>query len=86
MKYKNLKWEKVLVKDYSGYKTPESPRAFVLNGREYKIIDIVDRWYEGGVYGKEPKMDYYKVIADNGKMYILRYNALFDGWGILVSA
>jgi hypothetical protein len=33
-----------------------------------------------------PSLDYYKVRGDDGAVYILRYNQLFDTWALLVSS
>ena len=76
--------ELVHVESYSGYRAHEAPRAFVWKGKRYQIVEIRDRWYEGGLSGKAIKLDYYRVLAADGKEYLLRYNARFDKWVILL--
>ena len=33
------------VKCYSGYKMNERPMAFTIQGRDYRVAEIIDRWY-----------------------------------------
>jgi hypothetical protein len=55
--------ELVHVECYSGYRANEAPRAFVWKGKRYQIVEIRDRWYEGGMSGKSISLDYYRVLA-----------------------
>jgi hypothetical protein len=61
---------------YSGYKANERPISFTIHGREYRINSLVDRWY-----GEDH--DYHKVLADDGKIYILRWDRVFDSWSLV---
>jgi hypothetical protein len=47
------------------------------------ITEIIDRWYEGSAGAAQPALDYYKVRGDDGAVYIIRYNRLFDTWALL---
>jgi hypothetical protein len=38
---------------------------FRLDGREYAVEAVVDRWYE-------PEAVFYKLLANDGNLYILR--------------
>jgi hypothetical protein len=76
--------ELIHVECYSGYKANETPRAFTWRGKRYTIVEIRDRWYEGGISRKSTKLDYYRVLAKDGKEYLLRYNSLFDKWALLL--
>jgi len=76
--------ELIQVECYSGYKGNETPRAFTWKGKRYRIVEIRDRWYEGGISRRSVKLDYYKVLAEDGREYILRYHALFDKWTLLL--
>lgn len=75
-------WKKIEVNSYSGYKSDESPRRFVLEGKPMQIKEILDRWYEGGLRATQPKLDYFKVLTETNKKYLLRYNSLFDAWAL----
>jgi hypothetical protein len=67
---------------YSGYKANERPRAFVLDGQRHEVVEIVDRWYEGGRTAADPQVDIFKVKTAGGAVFMLRYNALFDAWTV----
>lgn len=65
--------KKIEVSAYSGYKANERPLAFTVDGRKHDVAHLVDRWY--GV-----EHDYFKVSADDGKVYLLRWNRILDLW------
>jgi len=46
------------------------------------VKEIVDRWYEGGLDGDQPVIDYFKVKAADGKVYLLRYHRVSDTWSL----
>jgi hypothetical protein len=52
------------VECYSSYKADERPVRFQLNGQDYFVEEVLDRWY--GLDG-----DYFKLRADDGNLYIL---------------
>ncbi len=61
---------------YSGYKANEKPLCLVLDGRRLAIEEIVDRWY--GV-----ESDYFKVLAEDGRTYLIKWQRLLDVWVLL---
>jgi hypothetical protein len=63
----------ISVNSYSGSKFNERPEQFVLDGYVYRVQEILDRWHS-------PDSSYFKVIADDGNLYILRYHNLTDEW------
>lgn len=77
-----MKFEKISVEAYSGYKVNERPVSFLFRGRWFRVVEIRDRWYEGR--SVSPQLDYFKVRADDHRDYLLRYNSLFDIWSIIV--
>jgi hypothetical protein len=76
-----MNFEPVTVQAYAGYKANERPVSFISRGRNYRGIEIIDRWYEGS--GGAVPLDYFKVAADDGRDYLLRYNGLFDAWALV---
>ncbi len=78
-----MKFEKITVECYSGYRAHETPRFLTWRGNRYRITRIIDRWYQGGIRSGSDIMDYYKVELDDGSVKIIRYVRIFDGWGIL---
>ena len=79
----DMHFERIAVQAYSGYRPNERPVRFAFRGRQYRIVDIADRWYEG--YSAPAHLDYFKVIADAQQHCILRYNSLFSAWSILIA-
>jgi hypothetical protein len=65
----------ITVESYSGYKADERPLRFVLNGREYEVTEVEDRWYS-------PEAIYFRVVASDGNRYILRHDEAADRWSL----
>ena len=64
---------KIAVECYAGYRGEEEPRAFTLGARRFGVTQIVDRWLG-------PDHRYFKVEADDGCVYVLRYDAGSGDW------
>lgn len=64
---------KIEVVAYSGYKANERPLSFVLEQHRFSVVDVLDRWY--GV-----ENDYFKVLADDGKVCLIRWQRALDLW------
>lgn len=79
-----MAFEPVDVACYAGYKSNESPRAFVWRNKTYTVTRIVDRWYEGRLDERSEATDYFKVEVEGGGTYTIRRNRLFDSWAILI--
>ena len=77
-----MEFVQVRVDEYAGHRAAERPRAFEVEGVRHEVAEVVDRWYEGGLTGRDPKLDYYRVRTTSGDEYILRYNFLFDAWAV----
>ena len=60
----------------SGYQIKERPVAFQFCDRQYKVKEVVDRWYgEGEVY--------FKVEADDNNIYLLKYEEGQGCWDLI---
>jgi hypothetical protein len=79
-----MQFERIEVSTYSGFKADERPVSFIWRAQTYRIREIIDRWYEKGLKTDDPSLSYFKVRADNGRMYLIRYNSIFDGWAIVI--
>lgn len=77
-------FQPVAVHCYEGYRACESPRSFTWEGRTYRIKEIVDRWYEGQQEASSDATDYYKILAEDGSVYLLRYDRQLGDWGVMV--
>ncbi len=80
-----MQFETIDVITHSGFKADEYPEAFIWREKRYPVDAIIDRWYEGGVKAGSPALNYFKVRTDNGSQYLIRHNALFDAWAIILS-
>jgi hypothetical protein len=65
--------KKIEVVAYSGYKANERPLYLVLDEVRLEVKNTIDRWY--GV-----EHDYFKVLADDGKVYLLKWHRTLDLW------
>ncbi|MFC1610339.1 hypothetical protein ACFL6C_05225 [Myxococcota bacterium] len=75
-----MRFERVEVECYSGYKVNERPVALTFRGKRHRVSKILDRWYEGGKTSEDPTLDYFEIRTDTGEVLLLRYNSLFDAW------
>ncbi len=67
--------KKIEVVAYSGYKANERPLYLVLDEQRLEVKKTLDTWY--GV-----EHDYFKVLADDGKVYLLKWHRSLDMWFI----
>ena len=58
---------------YSGYRADERPVNFSLRGRKLEVEEIIDRWYG-------PHNSFFKVLADDKKVYLIKYDQDDDLW------
>jgi hypothetical protein len=65
--------KKIEVVAYSGYKANERPLYLVLDEQRLEVKNTLDTWY--GV-----EHDYFKVLAEDGKVYLLKWHRSLDLW------
>lgn len=65
------------VECYAGHKADERPLAFRHGGRQVRVADIVDRWYG-------PDHAYFKLLGDDGALYLIRHDQETDGWELIL--
>ncbi len=63
----------VKVECHAGYRGEETPRRLELGDRRVEVVEVLDRWYG-------PDHRYFKVRADDGNEYIMRYDNARDEW------
>ncbi len=64
------------VECYAGYKADERPRRFTpqsARARTFEVRQVLDQWYGIGYAC-------FKVLADDGNLYILRHDSEDDSW------
>lgn len=70
MKHQGFQLE---VSCYAGYRYPERPVSFNLLERTFVVEEVLDRWY-----GEDYL--YFKVRADDQRVYLLKYDQHEDQW------
>ena len=65
----------IRVECYAGYRGDQEPLAFWLGERRFAVRSVVDRWFA-------PMQRWFKVDADDGRMYILRHDQGTHGWDL----
>lgn len=63
------------VECYAGYRGDETPRRFHLGDRALEVVDVLDRWLA-------PEHRYFKCVAADGSVYILRHDVGADSWDL----
>ena len=64
-----------LVETYSGHRVHERPMRFQMKGAWHTVIQVLSRW-------QEPDSLCFKVLAEDGQEYSLKYNQEKDIWKV----
>jgi len=59
----------------SARESNEYPLRFGVDDHNYGVEEILDRWYGA-------KDSYFKVLADDGNIYILRHSPASGAWSL----
>ncbi len=60
----------------AGYRGEETPRRMVLSGNGIRVQAVIDRWLA-------PDHRYFKVLGEDGGVYILRHDAQRWAWELV---
>jgi hypothetical protein len=63
----------VRVECYAGYRGDQRPVRFMLGEQTYQVREIEDQWYSPGTI-------YFRALADDGNLYVLRHDEVSDLW------
>jgi len=66
----------VRVDCYAGYRDEETPRRLTMGARHVSVVSIQDRWLA-------PDHRYFKLIGDDGCLYIIRHNPYQGKWQLV---
>ncbi len=66
------------VQTYSGHRADERPTSFTIGARTFQVKELIDRWYG-------PDHEYFKLIADDGNLYIIRHDRGNDQWELTLT-
>ena len=58
---------------YAGYRNEETPRRLTMGQRQINVVTVKDRWLA-------PDHRYFKIIGDDGGLYIIRHDPHQDCW------
>jgi hypothetical protein len=64
---------RIRVECYAGYRGEETPRRLIMAARRIDVVSISDRWLA-------PDQRYFKVIGDDGGLYIIRHDPRRNTW------
>ena len=67
----------VRVACYAGYRGEETPRRLVFEAQEITVAEVLDRWLA-------PDHRYFKILGDDGALYILRHDAVDGRWELVL--
>jgi len=75
MRREDAEYLGIRVECYSGYRAEEEPRRFFVEEGPVAVVEIMDRWM-----GEDHR--YFRVLADDGRVYLLRHDGQLDLWEI----
>ena len=61
---------------YAGYRDEETPRRLTMGVRHVNVVAVQDRWLA-------PDHRYFKIIGDDGSLYIIRHDPHQDTWQLI---
>ncbi len=79
-----MEFEIIEAKTKDEYRDAQEPVFFVWRGKEYRVEQVLDRWYEGRVDSTRMPMMYFRVKTALGDIFILRYHEFFRRWSIRI--
>lgn len=65
----------IRVEAYSGYRVNERPFRFWIQDHPFEVQEILDTWYG-------PDHQYWKIMADDGYLYMIKYDMAQDLWSL----
>jgi len=77
------RYEIISVACYAGYRADEAPVRFSAKGREYRVREVIARWYESGIDPQGPQRAYFKVLDVDKREYVLRHTVTSDTWELM---
>ncbi len=81
-----MEFERIEVESRDEYMGAQEPLAFLWRGRQFRIVEVLDRWYEGRMDSKCMPLRYFRVRTEGEEVFILRYHELFVAWSLLIPA
>jgi hypothetical protein len=70
----------IQVEGYAGYKAGETPRRFLWEEQWVAVVDVLDRWHQCKPLPEWPRADYFKVVAPDQSLYLIKHDLEADEW------
>ena len=67
---------RIRVDCYAGYRGEETPRRLTMGQNHITVVAVQDRWLA-------PDHRYFKILGDDGGLYIIRHAPLQDTWQLV---
>ena len=68
---------RLAIECHAGYRGEAEPRYLTLGDKRRGVRDVVDRWYA-------PEYRYFKLLADDGAVYIVRNDVAGEDWELVM--
>jgi len=65
---------------YSGHKADETPRAICISDKWLDVIEVIDRWHQTKPDPEWPIADYFKVLCNDNRIYLIKHDIESDEW------
>ena len=79
-----MQFESIEVSTRDEYKGAQEPVSFIWRGKEHRVEQVPDRWYEGSIDSARLPMLYFRVKTATGEVFLIRYHEFFRAWSILM--
>jgi hypothetical protein len=66
-------WNRTAVRCLAGYRADERPLSFLVVDDEIEVRTVLESW-------REPDYLFFKVEAEDGRVYVLRHHEYEDSW------
>ncbi len=70
---------KIEVVCYAGYRGEESPRSFVLGGKNIEVASIIKEWVDESAADRVRRR-FFRVEGSDGYIYTLFYDETLSSW------
>jgi len=77
---------RIRVECHSGYRADEYPRCFYWNDKRYDIIQVTDRWYQGGMDPGQHVSNYFRIETACRGQYLIKHDLEYDTWYLVQSS
>ena len=74
------------VECYAGWRAEQEPRVVHLETGSYRVRQVVDRWYEGGLEPTDPGADYFKIELESSGIVLIKRDHSLNAWFLLTEA